>query len=174
MNSIAGFGDITNRTEKTDDVTAQMIDVASRIATMKASVDRVRALLAQADKIGDIISIESELSQREADLESLENRQSTLKDQVALSTISITITAVVTPTSAAVVAAPERHGFLAGLAGGWHALLSFGTWAGSVLGALLPFLPVMALVAAAALWISRRRRRTAQQAAAGGDPSPTP
>jgi hypothetical protein len=173
MNGLTGIGEITNRTEKTDDVTAQMVDVASRIATMKASVTRVRALLAQADKIGDIISIESELTQREADLESLENRQSALQDQVALSTISVTITAV-TPTKVAVVAAPERHGFLAGLAGGWHALLSFGTWLGSVVGALLPFLPVIAVVAAVALWISRRRRRATPEAAPAGDPAASP
>jgi hypothetical protein len=166
MNGLASIGQVTSRTEKTDDVTDEMVDVASRLATMQASVDRIRALLAKADKIGDVIAIESELTQREADLESLENRQAALKDQVALSTIVVTITAV-TPTAIAAQPVSQRHGFLAGLAAGWHALASFGTWLASVLGALLPFLPFLAVIAAVAVWISRRRRRLVAPATPG-------
>jgi hypothetical protein len=159
MNGLARIGEVTGRTEKTDDVTDEMVDVASRMATMKASVDRIRALLAKADKIGDVIAIESELTQREADLEALENRQTALRSQVALSTVAVTITAV---TPVTVAAAPQERGsgFLTGLAAGWRALVSFGTWLGSVIGALLPFLPVIAVAAGVIVWITRRRRRT--------------
>ena len=38
--------------------------------------------------------------------------------------------------------------------------MSFGTWLGSVIGALLPFLPVIAVAAGVIVWITRRRRRT--------------
>ena len=112
MNGLAGIGEVTARTEKTDDVTDEMVDVTSRIATMKASVARIRALLAKADKIGDVIAIESELTQREADLESLENRQTALANQVALSTIAVTITA--TPGHGR-----RRHPTAAGRADSW-------------------------------------------------------
>ncbi len=165
MHSLDGIGRVTARTEKTDDVTDEMVDVASRIATMKASIDRIRTLLAQADKIGDVISIESELAQREADLESLQNRQTALRGQVALSTISVTVTAVTEATIQR--AGPDRRsGFLAGLDGGWRALTAFGTWLGSVAGALLPFTPAIALVVAGLVWAARRRRR-AEAATAG-------
>ena len=158
MNGLAGIGEVTARTEKTDDVTDEMVDVTSRIATMKASVARIRALLAKADKIGDVIAIESELTQREADLESLENRQTALANQVALSTIAVTITA--TQVTAAAVTQPRRAGgFVSGLSNGWHALLSFATGLGAVLGALLPFLPLIAAAVALAIWIARKRRR---------------
>lgn len=164
MTDLGGIGRVTSRTEKTDDVTDQMIDVASRVASMKASVQRIRTLLTKADRIADVISIESELAQREADLESLENRQTALKNQVALSTITVTITAVTT-TDLAQTQAVQRHGFLAGLAGGWRALLAFGTWLGSVLGALLPFLPVIAVVVAVGIWAGHRRRQQHRPAA---------
>lgn len=157
MTDLGSIGQITSRTEKTQDVTDEMIDVASRVASMKASVQRIRELLSRADKIADVISIESELEKREADLESLQNRQKALRQQVALSTITVTITAV---TNATLVRteAQGRQGFLAGLDGGWRAFLAFGTWLGSVLGALLPFLPVIAVLVAAGIWIARRRR----------------
>lgn len=173
MNSLDGIGEITSRTEKTSDVTDEMVDVASRVATMKASIERIRALLAKADKIGDVISIESELASREADLESLQNRQTALKDQVALSTISVTVTAVLEGTVAQ-VASDHQDGFLAGLAGGWRALKAFVTWLGSVIGALLPFAPLIVVVALVAVWVSRRRGRAAgpgRPAAGPGSPA---
>jgi hypothetical protein len=163
MHALDGIGEITSRTEKTSDVTDEMIDVASRVDTMKASIDRIRALLAQADKIGDVISIESELASREADLESLQHRQAALKDQVALSTIAVTISAVLEGTAAQLTVA-RQGGFLGGLAAGWAALTGFANWLGSVAGALLPFTPLIAAVVLVLVWWGRRRRRTTPSA----------
>ena len=50
-------------------------DIASRLRSQQRSVARVRALLAQAKTIGEIVQVEGELSRREADLESLEAQQ---------------------------------------------------------------------------------------------------
>jgi hypothetical protein len=163
MHALGGIGEITSRTEKTSDVTDEMIDVASRVDTMKASIDRIRALLAQADKIGDVISIESELASREADLESLQHRQAALKDQVALSTIAVTISAVLVGTAAQLTVA-RQGGFLGGLAAGWAALTGFANWLGSVAGALLPFTPLIAAVVLVLVWWGRRRRRATPSA----------
>src|SRR5664279_5032637 len=69
---IAGLGTVRSRGQTSEDVTQQSVDVASRLATQKASIARVRALLAQATRIADIVAIEGELSQRESDLESRE------------------------------------------------------------------------------------------------------
>ena len=91
LDKLTKVGDVTSRTESAQDVTAQVVDVNSRVDSMTASVARVRALLAQATTIADVISIESELSVREANLESLQQQQSALSRQVALSTISLSI-----------------------------------------------------------------------------------
>jgi uncharacterized membrane protein (Fun14 family) len=51
-----------------------------------------------------------------------------------------------------------QTGFLAGLASGWNALKSFTVVALTVVGALLPFLVVFALIGAPVVWLVRRRR----------------
>src|SRR6478736_2307987 len=97
LDKITGLGQVTDRTESSQDVTAQIVDVNSRVASMTASVTRVRALLDQATSVADIISIESELATREADLEALQQQQAYLQGQVAMSTVTVGLTAVTLP-----------------------------------------------------------------------------
>ena len=58
VDKLAAIGEVTSRTESSQDVTAEVIDVNSRVESMTASVARVRALLAQARNITVIIAIE--------------------------------------------------------------------------------------------------------------------
>jgi membrane protein insertase Oxa1/YidC/SpoIIIJ len=140
----------------TQDVTSQVIDVAARLTTQRASVARIQALLAKATTIGEIVSIESELTQREADLESLEAQQAKLGDLTTLSTIAVTLLG---PQAQLVVAKPtHRNGFVAGLDRGWHAFLASMAWLLTVLGAILPFAVGIAVVA----WLVRLLARRLQ------------
>jgi hypothetical protein len=146
-----------SRQLSTQDVTDQVTDLDARIATGQASVDRVRELLAKAQNIGEIVSLESELSRREADLESLKSRKRKLDDLTTLSTV----TAVLLGPQAAGTATPAKHetGFLAGLKAGWHAFTASMQVLLTVLGALLPWLVGLGLPASAVLWTLRRVRR---------------
>lgn len=171
MTQLADLGEVTARTESSRDVTAELVDVQSRVDTMTASVTRVRALLAEATDIADVIAIESELAAREADLEALQRQQASLAGQVAMSTVTVSLRAVtdgpVTPT-----ASEPDNGFVAGLTAGWTALLGFFTWLGTVLGAALPFLPLIALGVVLAWWLARRwRGRSRRIPAPVGDPT---
>src|SRR6478609_3577131 len=142
LDKITGIGQVTDRTESSQDVTAQIVDVNSRVASMTASVTRVRALLDQATSVADIISIESELAIREADLESLQQQQAYLQGQVAMSTVTVTLSAVTLPAAGAVEPEPDS-GFIAGIKAGWAGLLGFLAWSGAAVGAFLPFLPLV-------------------------------
>jgi hypothetical protein len=146
-----------SRQLSTQDVTDQVTDVDARIATGQASVDRVRELLAKAQNIGEIVSLESELSRREADLESLKSRKRKLDDQTTLSTV----TAVLLGPDAAVKGSSDKQetGFLAGLKAGWHALTASLRVLLTVLGALLPWLVGLGVPILAVLWAMRRLRR---------------
>ena len=146
---------MTNRTAQVVDATEDVVDLDARVASQRASVDRVRALLAQARSIGDVVAVESELTRREADLDSLTGRLNALKDQVALSTLTVDVEkAPITTTEN-----PQPTGFAAGLAAGWDGLKTAAAVAGAVVGYLLPFLPVLAVILGL-VWLGRRFART--------------
>jgi hypothetical protein len=141
-----------------DDVTDQTIDTASRLRTQQASIARIRALLNHATDLGQIIQLESELTQREAALESLQHRLHALRQQVALTTVTVTLESHQTQ-------APTRHhqrhhhGFLGGLYAGWDAFVDAGTAILTAIGAVLPFVGALVVLIALAIgW--RRRART--------------
>lgn len=165
MERLGAIGRITSRMESTVDVTGQMIDLESRLATMQASVNRLRTLMAEAKTMQEVISLESSLTEREADLESLQRSRAGLADQVALSTISVTVAAVPATEEPEPEVPAEHSAFVRGLLAGWSGLVSVGRVAAAVAGALLPFLPLIALIVAIAWWMLRRRTRPALPAA---------
>ena len=165
VDKLAALGELTNRTETSQDVTAQVADVNSRVESMTASVARVRALLAAATDITDVISIESELAAREANLESLQQQQAALSGQVAMSTISMTLTAV-TKDAAGIEPVTQDSGFITGLNSGWAALLGFLGGLAAAFGLILPFLPLIIAAGLLIWWLIRRSRRRSRPAPA--------
>lgn len=145
------IGTLRDSSSSTEDVTTQVIDVEARVKVQRASIERIRTLLSAAKDIGDIVRIESELSRREAELDSLLGQQAHLADQTSRSTISVDI-------SRTDEDEPEedRDGFLGGLERGWDALVAFTSGALLVLGAVIPWLPLVAVVLAAGWWVVRR------------------
>jgi hypothetical protein len=151
------LGTETSRSVSTQDVTEDLIDLDARLATQKASVDRVRALLAKANTVGEVVSIESELTKREADLDSLQQRKTKLSGLVALSTITLNLRAPAAPSPVPVQA---DSGFLAGLKSGWDAFLSSAKVFLTVAGWLLPWLIVIGIPTWLILRFARGRRRS--------------
>ncbi|MEU2777588.1 DUF4349 domain-containing protein [Streptomyces sp. NPDC007162] len=157
LGDLQGAGKLLARTAKAQDVTGQVVDVDSRIKSQRASVARVRELMDRADKIGDVVALEGELSSREADLEALLAQQASLKDRTSLATITLSLTQ--TPVHRA--AEDDSPGFVDALSGGWHVFVTMLRWIALALGAALPFAALAAL--AALLWwkVVRRRGTTA-------------
>src|SRR4051794_2728178 len=85
MTQVGRTGEVLDRSQSSEDVTSTYVDVRSRVASQTASVERVRALLARAGTLGQIVQIEGELSRREADLESLQAQLKSLEDRTELS-----------------------------------------------------------------------------------------
>jgi hypothetical protein len=171
MLQVGATGTVQARSQSSKDVTTQYADVASRVATQKASVTRVRALLNQATSLGQVVQIEGELTRRQADLDSLEAQLKSLQGRTALSTLTVTLTPVGLPAAGA---PKDDSGFLAGLRSGWSAFSASVTGLLTVLGATLPFLVLLALVGGPMLVWSRRRRvgRTATSTPAEVQPAP--
>lgn len=153
--------------QNAQDVTEEVADVASRVKSAEAALGQFRTLLSKADKIGEILEIEREIADREADLESLQARQKALEAQTSMATVTLTL--VPPPRAYQPAKKDEPSGFLAGLRTGWDALTTSTMVALTVLGALLPWLVVAGLV-----WLSVRAvvRRTRRRAAPPAGPVP--
>jgi len=164
LTALQGSGKLLNRSSKAEDVTDQVVDVASRVQSQRASVARVRELMDRATSLSDVVSLEGELSRRQADLEALLSRQASLKDRTSLATITLSLTR--TP--------PKEHaekdddpGVLDALFGGWGAFMSVLRWIVVVLAALLPFL-LLGAALALVWWYLVRPRRAPRPAVAAG------
>jgi hypothetical protein len=72
------------------DVTEEYIDIEARLKTKKDLENRYRDLLLKASKVEEIMSIEKEMEQLRSDIDSIEGRLKYLKDQVALSSLTVT------------------------------------------------------------------------------------
>lgn len=161
VEQVSTFGTVTDRSTAVVDATEEVVDLDARVASQQASVARVRALLAEATSIGDVVAIESELSRREADLDSLTARLTAVRDQVALSTLTVALHGP--GSGAGDDDPPVPVGFPEGLGAGWAGLLALGAGTGAVLGFVLPFVPVLAVLAGTGWLVTRgvRRRRAA-------------
>lgn len=158
---LADLGEELSRSVRSEDVTTVVADVDSRVASLQASLDRLRGLIADASDITDLVTLERELAGRETELESLQAQQRALNDQVALATVTLHLLA-----EQAEEPGDEPAGFLSGLAGGWDAFVTVGVTLLTLLGAALPFLATAAVLAGVALFIRRRRTAAAISSAA--------
>ena len=151
-------GTVQNETRSASDVTAQVVDTDTRITAQQASISRITDLMKSATNLADVVSLEGELSRRESDLESMRAQQAALKDQVSLSTITVTF---LVPEAPAPSAAPAKHqnAMQRGLHDGWQAFVGTVKVVLVIVGALLPF-----AVLAAVLWwpVARLLRLTSR------------
>lgn len=158
LDRLADLGAEQNRQVQSQDVTEQLVDLDARIATQQASVDRIRALLAQAQTIAEIVSLETELTRRQGELDSLTQRRATMAGLVELATITLVLHG---PSGPVEEEEPET-GFLAGLRSGWDGFLASVAIVLTVAGWLLPWAIVIGVPALVATWVLRRRRRAAR------------
>ncbi|UPZ28382.1 DUF4349 domain-containing protein [Streptomyces sp. LRE541] len=160
---LEGSGKLLDLRAKAEDVTEQVVDVESRIKSQRVSVARIRELMDRASKLSDVVTLEGELSTRQADLESLLAQQASLKDRTSLATITLSLSE--TPVKKA--AEDDDPGFADALGGGWDAFVGMFRWIGLALSAVLPFLVGAALLLF--LWVRFLRGRTP-----GRTPAPAP
>ena len=154
VRDLASVGEVTRSEVRSEDVTDQLVDVEARIATQKASVERLRVLFERAATTAEIAQIESELTKRQSELESMQRRSESLKGKVALATLTVQVATVpIAPP------APEKAGFLSALAGGWNALLAVLGGILIAVGAVLPFAVALGVPAALVIYVLRRRKR---------------
>jgi Domain of unknown function (DUF4349) len=158
------LGDVANVSISRSDVTTTAVDLDARISALRTSVARLQSLMEGAATTEALLAAEDALSDRQEQLESLQSQRALLADQVELSTLTVHLE----PFGVAPPGGPD--GFVDGLATGWRALTTALGAAVVVLGVLLPWLAVAALVTAGVLVPIRLARRRAAVAT----PAPVP
>ena len=137
------------------DVSLQKVDLDARLEVLNAGISRLQALLEEAATTADLVTIESALTERQSERDSLQSQRDYLSDQTLFATISVNL---YTPVDAS---PRDPDGFLDGLIRGLESIVSFGAglivWA----GILLPWLGLLAVVAAA-IALTRRLRKSRQ------------
>jgi hypothetical protein len=157
MEELEHVATLITSSSSSKDVTTAVLDKQVRIQVQRRSIARIAVLLDQATSIRDIVNIESELSRRQADLATLERQSSYLADQTSMSTITVSVERThKTPTEKK---EEDNSGFLAGLSAGWDGLTTFAVGLATVLGVLLPWLLVLAILAIPGWTLMRRLRR---------------
>lgn len=169
--NIDELGVVESKSINYDDVTAQRVDLDARIKALQTSVNRLLELMSKATNTADLLAAETSLTERQAELDSLRAQRATLGDQIAYATISVSLAAEPTV---------SRGGFGGAMEQGWQALVSLGTGLALTFAFLIPWLPLIAVLAVVFWWLVRRQRRRAQAAPRGwpsvpaAQPAPVP
>lgn len=152
IEDLVDVGEVQSVSQSEEDVTSTVVDLDARISALETSTERLLAIMADADDTSDLLATEKTLSERQADLESLQSQRDALANRVAMSTLTVSLESVPASPAAA------RGGFVGGLESGWNALVSFVGSALVVIGALLPWIVALGVPALIVLAILRRRR----------------
>lgn len=144
-------GKVTVKTLDARDVTEEYIDLETRMANKSSYLEQYRTLLKSARTTEDILKISEQIRGIEEELESVEGRLRYLSDQVALSTLHLTLTQIKD-----YVYSPYRNiNFIERLkesfSGGWYGFVSFSLF----VVRLWPFVILIVVL----WWVIRRVRR---------------
>jgi hypothetical protein len=155
----AQLGTRLSLSQRAQDVTQTVADVASRVASAQAAIVQLRKLLARAGSVSSLLMVQDQINAEESSLEALQSQQRVLAHETTYGTVSVML--VSKPPPAAARPVKLAGGFIGGLAAGWHALRQVTSWLLTGVGVALPFTAFVILAVYAGLrgrrWLARRR-----------------
>ena len=140
------LGAVQTAETRSEDVTAQRVDMDARIKALQTSVDRLLAIMRDAKDPEALIAAESALSQRQADLDSLRAQRDALGDRIEYSTVDVTFVAK----AIGGPAPKEYQGFTGQIERGWDAMVSVAGNLVLLFGLLLPWLGMLVVAGVSA------------------------
>jgi len=165
---LRALGEVDHITTTSSDVTDAVRDIDARVDALEATLVRLQSFQAKTATVDDLLEIEREVSERQADLERLRAEQASYADRIQFSALRLELRSEGAPSAAA--PGTFGDGFLAG----WGALVAFVGTVLVVFGALVPWIVVFGALTLLVLWIVRslRRRRRVTAPAAPAPPVP--
>jgi hypothetical protein len=169
MDNLADLAvEVTSRNESAQDVTEEYVDLEARLESLEAARERLLEIMQEARSTKDLLEAEQQLTQREAEIESIKGRMQYLEESARLSSIWIELQPYIfsQPVSEhwrpAETARRAVESLVDGLQGFGDFLIFFAI-------AILPWLLALGLVIFLVVWIVRwrsRARRAAEKTAA--------
>lgn len=158
LNKVTDISNVIRRSDSTEDVTLQYVDLESHRNALRTEQDRLLELMEQAETVEDIITIEERLSSIRYQLESMESQLRTLDNQVSYSTVYLDISEVkeLTPVSEETTLERITNGFLNSLKNVGRDIAETGIW----LIIKLPYLVVWAVILIPGFLMIRMLRRS--------------
>lgn len=145
VDALRELGDVESVSISASDVTLQVRDLDAQISALQASVDRLLDLVGSAATTADLIELETAISDRQGQLDSLKSQKQYLSDQIDYSTLTLDLQ----QKGALPSAVPGD--FWSGLAAGWASLGAAASGFLVLVGVLIPWLLPLAVLAAIAL-----------------------
>lgn len=87
--ALAALGEERSRSVSASEVTGEVSDLEAALANQRALRDRLRALLARAQKVEEVLAVERELTRLQTELDRGEARLARLRNDVALSAVTV-------------------------------------------------------------------------------------
>lgn len=145
-------GKVLSESTREEDVTSAVVDLQARIANLQASETSYRALLARAQKVDDILAVQSRLDDVQGQIEQLSAQLKQLSNQADLATLTVTLQ----PQAEPIQAASTGWDPGATLQEAVSALLQVGQAAASIgIWLAIVGLPVLVVIALAGLVVLR-------------------
>jgi hypothetical protein len=82
---------------KTDEVTGQVVDLAARIANLRATESALQAIMAKANRISDVLDVQEQLTSTRGEIERLVGDREHLQDQASYGSLTIAFRLPPTP-----------------------------------------------------------------------------
>lgn len=158
LRELAGLGTQTSLGQQAQDITLDVANTASRVASAQAAISQLRALLSHAGSVRNLLTVQNQINEQESALEALQAQQRALNHEVTYATVSLRLVGPVVTKPAAHRRPKPAGGFIGGLEAGWDALVVVVSWLLRTLGAVLPIGAACALAGYLAYRALRGRR----------------
>ncbi len=157
MAQVESSGNVTNKSESTQDVTLQYSDLESRKKSLEIEQDKLWEFLKEAESVDTVITLEQRLSEIRYQLESMESQLRLYDNQVDYSTVHLNISEVTV--FSPVAAEPVLARISKGLASNLKALKTVTT--DFLIGVIttVPFWLPIALAAGIVVFFRRKLRK---------------
>ena len=157
LEALAKLGTVENRSLTAQDVTEQLVDSEARLRNLRKSEEMVLKIMERSGSVGDVLKASQELSNIRESIERIDAQLKSLRNQVAYSTISLTLEAAVsaqqTPEPSLGLRMQETWGKAAHSVGEFTlGLFGLGIW-------LLAYSPYFLLIAAAVYGFNRFKKQ---------------